>query len=248
MKDLVILSAILACAAGAWAEQGDDWAEVMDDGDTFSMIVRRGPLVDEYVLRLDDFTWYASSEEHRFILDEPHVFEANDTPFAELTSLIVRLKVGSPHTIYYRYDLESSSYLGPHRYLRCKVHCSPLRLSLGRYEARVSTSEGFQENNVDADAFVEKRSLGYTGDATDSMVHFFTTQGLYQRGFNYESCDSNGCCGSVTFNYPLPPEYFAVEGGTVSKFWIESGWEGTVGDRFGSAHSFTLRRVEGDDE
>ena len=218
------------------------FASVLDPVHTFQIILSFSNYSSEFSRPLSAFQWDATTSIYQYTLSTPYSFLDDGMVLGSLTTLEVRFQVGLPYEISYSYSINTAPNSNP-GYTQCQVRCSPLGVYNETYQGRIYTSESALENIYDYDAGVIKRSLYYTGDPYDSMVEFHTTNGVFQRGFQYMSCDSDGCGMSINFLYPMPPDYFLIQGGNITKIWINSGWEGTPGDRYSSTQQFTVAPV-----
>ena len=219
-------------------------AQIADAINTFVMTITRGEYSDSLILSLNNFTWNSTVQIYMYGLLAPYRFQDNGTTLAVLTGLYVCFYVVRPYNIRYSYQIQTQpvQYAIPDM-VQCHVTCSALGIKEDLYMGRISSGEGFYENIYDFDNIVTKQSLGYTGDPYDTMVEFCSTNGVFQRGYQYMGCNSDGCSGSVFFNYPIVPGYFEIIGGPIDFFWIDSGWEGTSGDRYASSQEFTVELI-----
>ncbi|MBD3407767.1 MAG: hypothetical protein GF411_16735 [Candidatus Lokiarchaeota archaeon] len=216
-----------------------DFAELLNPEQPFHIRLSYLTYQSQFNLNLEDFNYDETTQRYHYQLGEPYTFLNDGITLAVLDSLHVIFKLSSPYDIYYQYVLETTPFeWDEHNHMRCEIYASPLLIPEGEYLGRILTCEGAGENRDDFDEFLLKQALDNTGSPTDSMVEFNTSAGIFQRGFQLLSCDSDGCSLSVSFQYPLPPEYFPIEG-TIDSIWITSGWEGSPGDVFGSLQKFT---------
>lgn len=215
-------------------------AELLNQEQPFSIRVSYLTYQSQFTLSLDDFTYDEATHRYTYELEESYTFVTGGVSLGILESLLVFFKLSTPYDIFYQYTIKTTPYeWDEHNHMKCEIYASPLIIPEGSYLGRIMTSEGGQEQHDDFDEFLLKQAIDNTGSPTDSMVEFNTSAGVFQRGFQLLSCDSGGCSLSVTFQYPLPPEYFPIDE-IIDSIWITSGWEGSPGDRFSSLHKFTV--------
>lgn len=220
-------------------------ATIDDPEKTFHMIVTLDDRSDDFTIPLSSFQWDEQTQRYSYSLPNQVIFEQDGTILATLATLTIVIKVNLPYEIYYTYTFHSQPFESWTNRIQCQVKCTALNIPENVYQGRIFTAEGCQENTQDYDSDLLKVSYGYTGDPYDSMVEFRTTNGVFQRGFQLMSCDSDGCAMSVSFSYPVAPDYFEISGGPITQFWIDSGFEGSVGDNYASGQRFTINLLSG---
>ena len=228
-------------------QQEDQVAQLVKSKRIFSLLLKDDQVRDIFSVPVSEFIWDPATSRFIYELDNPYTFIYKDTVFATLTALTVRFQLELPYEIYYSYAITIEPLYETYgNFMTCQVKCIPLAIEPGYYQGRIMSSEYCYERFEDNDGTVIKRAIDFSGDPYDSMVEFHTTNGIFQRGFQYLSAiigdgktPSGGAYISVSLHYPTPPDYLPISG-EISRFWIESGWEGTVGDRYQSSQQFTI--------
>jgi len=135
--------------------------------------------------------------------------------------------------------------------MTCRVMSSPMQIEPGLYLATetMNAESGF-ESYDDFDGQVIKHAVDWEeGDLTKSMAYFKVNSEnyaeddyVYQRGLNLISAivgDGKTPTGGAFISASAQTLGFSITG-ELDKFWIDSGWEGTIGDKYTSTQRFRI--------
>jgi len=158
-----------------------------------------------------------------------------------------------PYKIRYSYEIQTCplTFAPFGDYINCEVYCSPMTVEPGEYIATETyNGESGFESYDDFDGTVTKRALDYVeGDLTKSMAYFKVNSNhykdenyVYQRGMNFIQAiigDGQKPYGGAFVSGSAQTLGFEITDG-MNMFWIDSGWEGTIGDKYTSTLKFII--------
>ncbi len=237
-----------------YESQDKYFPRIISQRKTFIIYLEYEQIRDKFALSLHDFNW--DEEMNRYIFDmgeETHEFQWRGSAFAELSDLEIFYDFDIPYTISYSYKIQTyplqSAPFGS--FMKCRVYSSPMQVEPGLYLATETyNGESAFESYEDLDGQVIKRALGYEeGNLTKSMAYFKVNSEnyaedsyVYQRGLNYLSAicgDGKKPTGGASIGAYARTMGFDILG-DMDLFWIDSGWEGTIGDRYISNQKFRI--------
>jgi hypothetical protein len=220
---------------------------------TFGILLYYNQFKDTFTVSLNAFTYNEAQKTYSYTLSSPVIFETKDVPFASLNQLSIQFKLQIPYKISYTYEIQTypleDAPFGDFMY--CHVSCSPMIVPDGLYKAKetFNAESGF-ESYTDYDGQVIKRALGYIeGDGTKSTAYFKVSSPeyaeedyVYQRGMLYLSAiigDGKTPSGGAMVSAYVQTLGFDILG-AMNRFWLDSGWEGTIGDKYTSSVRFQI--------
>ena len=233
--------------------QHKKFPNVLNKDKTFVMYMKYQFLKDIFSISLDEFIWDAEAHRYLYTLNENYEFTSHNIAFARLDDLEIYFDFDIPYTISYSYQIKTYplQFAPFGDFMVCRVTCSPLFVENGLYKATETfNEESIYESFDDFDGQVIKQALNWiSGDLIKSLAYFKVNseeyaddEYVYQRGLNLLSAiigDGKTPTGGASLGAYAQTLGFDILG-EMDTFWIDSGWQGTVGDRYTSNQQFRI--------